>query len=529
MGRKLDALLGRNFKTSKFKTLTKLAIARIAILKNQHQARYSHARSDTLELLKLGHHERALQRVEYVVKEQNMLDVLVMMENYCHLLRERVLLIQNNKECPDELIQAVSSLVFASSRCGEFPELQKIREIFTSRFGKEFTSRAVELRNSCSVNPKVVRKFSSRQPNLENRLEVLKEIASENGITLHLEEYTSAVVEEELKVDDYQKQLKHNESATSDDTHDFPEELNLDEKLSESVRARKKYRDVATAARDAFQSAAHAAAAARAVVELSRSDSQYSDVEDHDDDENDDHQGNASDPDGSLTPNLQSNKDAVTEGNEVSDNRLGLDEIQPIENLFSQSNDEDMAVNNSDINLQELEETKSKEGQGEGLGISASRSEILEQIAGNDSDQDILNVGKQLSNFQSENEQVSIDQVALDDIKNDTGKINDNILGQKHEDSDTDRKPCLPTNEYQHHRENNEVDDQYPSDEDRDNKLLQQSPEVDSPKSQDDSTMERKTGLAITHSLTFVERLHSENSSIDWKPLSMRTRRVQGV
>ncbi|KAK2663050.1 hypothetical protein Ddye_001624 [Dipteronia dyeriana] len=528
MGRKLDALLGRNFKTSKFKTLAKLAISRIAILKNQHQARYSHARSDTVELLKLGHHERALQRVEYVIKEHNMLDVLVMMENYCHLLRERVLLIQNNKECPDELNQAVSSLIFASSRCGEFPELQKIREIFTSRFGKEFTSRAVELRNSCSVNPKVVRKFSSRQPDLENRLKVLEEIASENGITLHLEESTSAVVEEELKVDDNQKQLNHNESATSDDTRYFPEELNLDEKLSESVRARKKYRDVAAAARDAFQSAAHAAAAARAAVELARSDSQYSDMED-DDDDDDYHQGNVSDPDVSLTPNLQSNKDAVTEGNEDSDNGLGLDEIQPIENLLSQSNDEDKAVNNSDINLQELEETKSKEGQGEGLGISASRSEILEQITGNDSDQDILNVGKQLSNFQSENEQVSIDQVALDAIKNDTGMMNENIPGQKHEDSDTDRKPCSPTNEYRHLRENSEVDDQYPSDDDRDINLLQQSPKVDSLKSQDDSNMERKTRLAITHSLTFVERLHSENSSIDWKPLSMRTRRAQGV
>ncbi|KAK0584607.1 hypothetical protein LWI29_016073 [Acer saccharum] len=44
-----------------------------------------------------------------------------------------------------------------------------------------------------------------------------------------------------------------------------------------AVSPKENNRDVAAAARDAFQSAAHAAAAARAVVELSRSDSQYSD------------------------------------------------------------------------------------------------------------------------------------------------------------------------------------------------------------------------------------------------------------
>lgn len=36
-------------------------------------------------------------QVEYVIKEQNMVDALVMIENYCYLLIERVTLIQINK------------------------------------------------------------------------------------------------------------------------------------------------------------------------------------------------------------------------------------------------------------------------------------------------------------------------------------------------------------------------------------------------------------------------------------------------
>lgn len=52
--------------------------------------------------------------------------------------------------------EAISSLIYAASRCGEFPELKELRAIFTSRFGKEFAARAIELRNNCGVNTKVI-------------------------------------------------------------------------------------------------------------------------------------------------------------------------------------------------------------------------------------------------------------------------------------------------------------------------------------------------------------------------------------
>ena len=64
MGRKRDALFGRRtFNASKFKPLVNLAITRLAILKNQRQARFKLSCSDVLQLLQLGYHERALLRV----------------------------------------------------------------------------------------------------------------------------------------------------------------------------------------------------------------------------------------------------------------------------------------------------------------------------------------------------------------------------------------------------------------------------------------------------------------------------------
>jgi hypothetical protein len=56
------------------------------------------------------------------------------------------------RECPDELKEPISSLIYAASRVGDFPELQEIRSILTSRFGKEFAARAIDLRNNCGVN-----------------------------------------------------------------------------------------------------------------------------------------------------------------------------------------------------------------------------------------------------------------------------------------------------------------------------------------------------------------------------------------
>ncbi|KAJ0974906.1 hypothetical protein J5N97_016871 [Dioscorea zingiberensis] len=162
MGKKLNAIIGRSTKkTSKLKALFNLCVSRITILRNQHQTRCSQARGDITQLLQLGLQDRALFRAEQVIKEQNLLDVFVMIEGYCNLLTERVVLLEYqidrllHSECPDELREAISSLIFAASRSGELPELQDIRRKFADKFGREFASAAVNLLSDCRVNPMV--------------------------------------------------------------------------------------------------------------------------------------------------------------------------------------------------------------------------------------------------------------------------------------------------------------------------------------------------------------------------------------
>ncbi|CAL9192866.1 uncharacterized protein LOC103988932 isoform X2 [Musa acuminata AAA Group] len=257
MGRKLDILLGRTSRqTSKLKTFLGLTVSRLAVLRNHRQVRRDQARGDVVQLLQLGHVDRALLRVEHVIKEQNMLDVFVMIEHYCHLLTERAPLL-DRKECPEELREAISSLVFAASRCAELPELKKARGIFSSRYGKELVSAAVELRNNCCVDPKMIQKLSTRQPSLEIRHRVIKEIAAEIGIKLEFSESSETA---------------EGNSMVSPPTHLNLEQLESDD--NPAFRSHQKYDDVASAAQAAFESAAFAAAAARAAVELCRSESQ---------------------------------------------------------------------------------------------------------------------------------------------------------------------------------------------------------------------------------------------------------------
>ncbi|KAG8382923.1 hypothetical protein BUALT_Bualt05G0130300 [Buddleja alternifolia] len=176
MGKKLDALLGRRFKTSKFKATANMAVSRLAVLRNQRQARCSVARSDVVEFLNNSNRDRALLRI--------------------------------------------------------------------------------------------IQKLSTRMPSLENKMKVLKDIASENNIDLPIE------VEETVSCTVLDSGLLAPSGVSNPGESKMIriEYLEKDEQLSDPVNVGRKYRDAADAAQAAFESATYAAVAARAAVQLSRSD-----------------------------------------------------------------------------------------------------------------------------------------------------------------------------------------------------------------------------------------------------------------
>jgi vacuolar protein sorting-associated protein IST1 len=417
----------------------------------------------------------------------------------------------------------------------------------------------------------------------------------------HVEDFKSA------KLDDTESQAR---------THVLPEE-----ELSESLKGRKKYKDVAAAALEAFESAAYAAQAARAAVELSRYDSQEIERDDHGDSshgkgtlydsdgsltpelqgryeaseenkqaaraavelsrydsqdiERDDHgdsshgQGTLYDSDGSLTPELQGryeaseeNKQAAraadelsrydsqdiewddhgdsshgqgtlydsdgsltpelqgryeaSEENKLSNDSLVFNEIYTIDNISSESEDENMKGNRR-VHL-EFQESKTKPGFDRTPSNSSS-----------DSDGNMWNERYQLSDSLPHNKPVGNEMVSyLVDKKAEREQVS--IPSPKHHDLDLYRKTNLLADENQHIREYNAVLDEDVSFEDENN-LPYQSPKWIPLKSHADAMINPKKGnyeYKTAHSTTSAENL-STRSNIDRKRLSVRTRRARGA
>lgn len=59
------------------------------------------------------------------------------------------------RDCPNDVNEAVSTLIFASARCGDLPELPKIRKLFGERYGQRFALVALELLPGNLVNRQV--------------------------------------------------------------------------------------------------------------------------------------------------------------------------------------------------------------------------------------------------------------------------------------------------------------------------------------------------------------------------------------
>ncbi|XP_008242538.1 PREDICTED: uncharacterized protein LOC103340855 [Prunus mume] len=126
--------------------------------------------------------------VEHLLREENTRDAYDLIEMYCKLITDSMPIIALQKDCPVDLKGAISSVVFASRRCAaEIPELICVRKHFTTKYGKEFVSAAVE----------VVGKLSAGPPDGPTK-KILSAIADEHnikwGILIHMERMSPSLL-----------------------------------------------------------------------------------------------------------------------------------------------------------------------------------------------------------------------------------------------------------------------------------------------------------------------------------------------
>ncbi|CAN6541108.1 unnamed protein product [Malus baccata var. baccata] len=175
-------MLHRSFKPAKCKTALKLAVSRIKLLKNKKDAQVKQMRRELAQLLETGQDRTARIRVEHVVREEKTKAAFELIEIYCELIAARLPMIESQKNCPIDLKEAITSVVFASPRCADIPELMDIRKHFTAKYGKEFISNAVELRPDCGVSRMLVEKLSTKSPDGPAKMKILAAIAEEHNV-----------------------------------------------------------------------------------------------------------------------------------------------------------------------------------------------------------------------------------------------------------------------------------------------------------------------------------------------------------
>ncbi|KAL6614717.1 hypothetical protein ACP70R_036987 [Stipagrostis hirtigluma subsp. patula] len=178
----LNSLFNRSTFGTKCKTCLNLVISRIKLLRNRRELQLINMRKEMAQYLQTGQESIARIRVEHIIREQNILAAYEIVELFCEFVLARVPIVEVQKECPLELREAIASIIFASGRCSDLPELLHLRNLFTTKYGKEFVAAAMELRPDSSVNRTIIEKLSVKAPSAESKLKVLKAIAQEYNI-----------------------------------------------------------------------------------------------------------------------------------------------------------------------------------------------------------------------------------------------------------------------------------------------------------------------------------------------------------
>lgn len=153
---------GPNF--TKLKTNLRLAMARLKILEKKKAELAEKSRREIAEFIKDGKVERAKIRVEYIIREDYLVEAMEIVEMYCDLLLARFGLITNMKDLDDGIAEAVSSLIWVAPRLqSDCAELKIISDLLTAKYGVPYAEQC-RAESVESLNDRLKHKLSIASP-----------------------------------------------------------------------------------------------------------------------------------------------------------------------------------------------------------------------------------------------------------------------------------------------------------------------------------------------------------------------------
>uniref|UniRef100_A0A6P7G8Y0 IST1 homolog n=1 Tax=Diabrotica virgifera virgifera TaxID=50390 RepID=A0A6P7G8Y0_DIAVI len=167
----------------KLKTTLQLAIFKVKLLQRKISEQNAKTKREVATLILKGKIPRARFKVELIISENDYIDALETVEIYCNLLLEQFHLIQGQKEIDDSLKEAISTIIWVSSRLtDDVQELTVLANILCGKYGPDFSKQCKEGTHE-AINTNIKRKLGVYIPSkllIEN---YMAEIAANYNIS----------------------------------------------------------------------------------------------------------------------------------------------------------------------------------------------------------------------------------------------------------------------------------------------------------------------------------------------------------
>ena len=145
------------YDASKTKTALRLCVGRIKLIRNKRENQRVKLEREVVELLQsergIGQ-DSARIRCEALCREEAVLEAYEILELMLETVITRLAVVDSAKELPDELREAIATVVYSAKRAKELPELDALKRQFGRKFGRGYvlSCEGEGTARACGVN-----------------------------------------------------------------------------------------------------------------------------------------------------------------------------------------------------------------------------------------------------------------------------------------------------------------------------------------------------------------------------------------
>ncbi|EFH70600.1 predicted protein [Arabidopsis lyrata subsp. lyrata] len=165
----------------------KMLQSRLLLLKHQKYAKARHIRMDIADYIRSNESTNALLRTEQLFLVENSISIYDLLLKFTDFIIRRFSPIRKHGELVnDDTSEAVSTLIYASVKCKDIPEMLTLSELVGQRYGQRYVTTAIQVLPGNLVNTEIKKKLSIYSVSEHVKCRMVDEIAKESGYRLEI-------------------------------------------------------------------------------------------------------------------------------------------------------------------------------------------------------------------------------------------------------------------------------------------------------------------------------------------------------